>query len=83
MYPPLQAACALECKIEHALSLLNGTERCVPWYYPNVRPDVRMCSPYEAWDFNEEMENGSANCTVSYRAQGYRAIAPSSQLAAF
>ena len=66
MYPLLQAACALECKMEHALSLLNGTERCVPWYYPNVRPDVRMCSPYEAWDFNEEMENGSANCTVNY-----------------
>ena len=51
-----QAACILECRISNALSQLNTTNKCIPWYYPNVDPDLRMCSPFEAWDFNAKME---------------------------
>ena len=37
----------------------------MPWYYPQARPDVRMCSPYEAREFDAKMEDDSANCTVN------------------
>ena len=46
----------LECSISYALSLLNGTDRCIPWYYPPVDPVVRMCSAFEARDFNKAIE---------------------------
>ena len=46
----------LECSISYALSLLNTTERCIPWYYPPVDPKVRMCSAFEARDFSKAIE---------------------------
>ena len=61
---PFQAACTLECKVSHALSSQPKDDRCVPWYYPLARQDVRMCSPYEARQFDAKMEDDSANCTV-------------------
>ena len=49
----------------HALSSQPREDRCAPWYYPQVRPDVRMCSPFEAREFDAKMEDDSANCTVT------------------
>ena len=67
---PFQAACTLECKVSHALSSQPKDDRCVPWYYPQARQDVRMCSPYEAREFDAKMEDDSANCTVNTYMQG-------------
>ena len=42
-------------------------DRCIPWYFPPVDPDVRLCSPYEARDFKKEMESIAAHeCKVIY-----------------
>merc|ERR1719188_1845760 len=51
-----QVACTLECGISHALNMLNGTSRCIPWFYPPVDPEVRVCDPFEAKDFRMEIE---------------------------
>ena len=60
----------LECSISYVLSLLNTTDRCIPWYYPPVDPEVRMCSAFEARDFSlaiEKMPGGICEaCTLSY-----------------
>ena len=43
----------------------NDGENCIPWYYPAVEPDARMCTPYETRDFNGEIENmPSKECKV-------------------
>ena len=61
-----QAACLLECRISNVLSQLNTKNKCIPWYYPNVHPDLRICSPFEAWDFNAKMEKvGPIACRVT------------------
>lgn len=56
-----QVACTLECGLSHALDKLNGTDRCIPWYYPPVDPEVRVCDPFEARDFNKEIERMRAD----------------------
>ena len=30
--------------------------RCMPWYLPPVESDIRLCSPFEARDFSNEMD---------------------------
>ena len=56
----------LECSISYALSLLNTTDKCIPWYYPPVDPKVRMCSTFEARDFNKAIEKMPGGiCEVS------------------
>ena len=53
----------LECSISY---VLNTTERCIPWYYPPVDPEVRMCSAFEARDFNKAIEKMPGGiCEVS------------------
>merc|ERR1712079_306011 len=43
-----QTACFLECRLEHALANMTVDNKCIPWYYPQLDPDTRMCSPFEA-----------------------------------
>ena len=48
---------------------MNGTDRCIPWYYPPVDPEVRVCDPFEARDFNKEIERMRADkCQVITRS---------------
>ena len=51
-----QVSCLLECRIKHVLSLFSDSDKCLPWYFPPVDPDVRLCSPYESRNFSREME---------------------------
>ena len=46
----------MECRIKHVLSLFSDSDKCIPWYFPPVDPDVRLCSPYESRNFSREME---------------------------
>ena len=27
---------------------MKEKDKCLPWYYPQVDPDARLCSPFEA-----------------------------------
>lgn len=46
---------------------MSKEDKCIPWYFPPVDPDVRLCSPYEARDFKKEMESIAAHeCKVIY-----------------
>ena len=39
--------------------------KCIPWYYPQLDPDTRMCSPFEAKEFNKKVDIASTNlCKV-------------------
>ena len=42
--------------MEKANDRLNEGLKCIPWYYPPVDPDLRLCSPYEAKDFTNKLE---------------------------
>lgn len=60
-----QTSCILECSIQFGLSKQSNGEKCIPWYYPAVDPDARMCDPYETRDFNGEIEKMPSNeCKV-------------------
>merc|ERR1719499_1398868 len=43
-----QATCKFECHIQEALLAMKDEDKCLPWYYPQVDPDARLCSPFEA-----------------------------------
>ena len=47
----------LECKIEKVLISLNETEKnmCVPWFLPVIRARIPICDPWEANDFQKQM----------------------------
>ena len=45
---PFKATCKFECKIQEALSEMKEEDKCLPWYYPQVDPDARLCTPFEA-----------------------------------
>ena len=61
----LQMAYILECRIKKALTDMKEKDRCIPWYYPQLTPDIRMCSPYKAEDFKSVIKHISANeCKV-------------------
>ena len=49
--------CMLECKIEKVLVALNETEQnmCVPWFLPVIRVRHPICDPWEANDFQKQM----------------------------
>ena len=51
-----QASCVLECHIEHTLSNMGPTEQCEPWYLPPVDANIRLCSPFEARNFTDEID---------------------------
>ena len=66
----------MECGISYALGKLNATDRCIPWYLPPVDPQVRVCDPFEARDFNKEIEFMSADvCKVVRKGVVQRLIA--------
>ena len=46
----------MECSIRYALSKRNDDGKCIPWFYPAVDPNVRMCDPFETREFNAEIE---------------------------
>ena len=47
------------------ISQFKDEEKCIPWYYPPVDLDLRLCSPYEAKDFAKKLEKIShAVCKV-------------------
>ena len=61
-----QATCKFECRIQMALLSMEEDERCLPWYYPQVDPKARMCSPFEAIAVRERIDTSSSNtCNVS------------------
>lgn len=62
----MQVACILECRIERALMNMTENERCIPWFYPPLETDTRLCSPFEAEEFKTAIELMSANdCKVN------------------
>ena len=51
--------------METVISQLGENETCIPWYYPPVDLELRLCSPYEAKDFANKLEKTShAECKV-------------------
>ena len=61
----LQVSCIFECRIKKALSNMTEGNKCLPWYYPPVNTDTRMCSPFEADEFKKGIELISVNeCRV-------------------
>ena len=61
----LQVSCIFECRIKKALSNMTEGNKCIPWYYPPVNNDTRMCSPFEAEEFKKGIELISVNeCRV-------------------
>ena len=60
-----QVSCILECRMKKTLINMKDDDRCLPWYYPPVDLDTRLCTPFEAGEFNRLMELISANeCRV-------------------
>ena len=53
--------------MEKVVAQLNESEKCLPWYYPPIDLDLRLCSPFEAKDFSTKLEKIShAKCKVSH-----------------
>ena len=51
--------------MEKVISKLNEIEKCIPWYYPPIDLELRLCTPYEAKDFANMLEKIShAQCKV-------------------
>ena len=43
--------------------------KCIPWYYPPVTSDIRICSPFEAIEFKKAIELISVNkCRVRQKS---------------
>ena len=34
-------------------------DQCLPWYYPQVDPKARLCSPFEAIEFKKMIDTMS------------------------
>ena len=52
-----QANCILECQIDFALSQMNLSDPCLPWYFPIPKDNSsRLCDPWEAADFRTNMK---------------------------
>ena len=55
----------LECQIHKALSNMTEKDRCIPWYYPQIDEELRLCSPYEALDLRSMIDSQPTNlCQV-------------------
>ena len=53
--------------MEKVVAQLNESEKCLPWYYPPIDLDLRLCSPFEARDFGNKLEKIShAKCKVGH-----------------
>ena len=51
--------------MEQALSNMTDGNKCIPWYFPQLDPDMRMCSPFEARDFKNKIDVMTTNlCQV-------------------
>ena len=35
---------------------MTDDDKCIPWYYPQLDPDMRMCSPFEAREFKSRID---------------------------
>ena len=47
-----QANCLLECQLDYAVSMMNVSDPCLPWYFPiNDKDNARLCDPWEAREF--------------------------------
>ena len=52
--------------MEKVVAQLKESEKCLPWYYPPIDLDLRLCSPFQAKDFGNKLEKIShAKCKVS------------------
>ena len=54
-----QATCKFECYIQEALLVTKKEDQCLPWYYPQVDPKARLCSPFEAIEFKKMIDTMS------------------------
>ena len=53
--------------MEKVVNQLNESGKCLPWYYPPIDLDLRLCTPFEAKDFSTKLEKIShAKCKVSH-----------------
>ena len=63
----------LECHIEETLSNLGPNDQCMPWYLPPVDANIRLCSPFEARNFTNEIDKLSNEickvCKLSINGQ--------------
>ena len=69
-----QVACILECNMRRVLSDRLEKDKCMPWYFPPVYPDLRLCSPFEARDFKKEMESIPAHECKVIKLQSLQSI---------
>ena len=66
MCSSFKATCKFECHIHEALSAMKDEDKCLPWYYPQVDPHARLCSPFEAKEFRTKLDTMSnKKCKVS------------------
>ena len=60
-----KASCVLECQIQEALSRMTEQDRCIPWYYPQIDQELRLCSPFEAFNLRSLIDSLPTNlCQV-------------------
>ena len=52
----IKTACILECRLEKALANMTDDNKCIPWYFPRLDPDIRMCSPFEGKEFKNNID---------------------------
>ena len=52
-----QNNCRFECLLHYTIRQMNGSDPCVPWYFPvEDGAMTRMCTPWEAYKFREIMK---------------------------
>ena len=60
-----KASCVLECQIQETLSRMTEQDRCIPWYYPQIDQELRLCSPFEALNLRSLIDSLPTNlCQV-------------------
>ena len=53
--------------MKKVLSNREEKDKCIPWFFPLVDPDVRLCSPFEARSFKKDIDSVAADdCRVIY-----------------
>ena len=65
-YDISQATCEFECYVHLALSAMNKEDKCLPWYYPQMNNEARMCSPFEALAMREKIDKMSSDMCKVY-----------------
>ena len=50
-----QSNCFLECSLQYSLKKMNGS--CMPWYFPIVNHSLKMCDPWDAFEFANHMKD--------------------------